>query len=554
MTRHRRFAEKVRRIGKLIFGIPVVVLLLLATSTMDARRADAVEPRTSKFVPSTPTRLLDTRSRGVMLTEGSVVALTVPATEATVSAVVINLTAVDATAPGFLTAFPDGVDRPESSNVNVSVAGQTIAGLATVPVDDRGRFVIYASMLTHVVVDLFGTYQAASSATDGRLITLPPTRVLDTRNGTALLPGQDRVVPVGHGVPSDASAVVVNVTATGARAAGFLTVWAAGSARPSTSNLNVSRTGETLANQVISPMADGAIQIYSQSGGDVLVDVVGYFTGRSAPLSSDGLFVPMTPTRLMDTRAEGVLNPMEDRLKPRRDWTVEVRVLGSHGVPARVAAVAMTTTVVDAEGPGFLTVWSAGSNKPATSNLNASRRGQTVANHAISPLSYRGVSVFTSSPMHVLVDVSGWFTGSPGDAPLRSVENVLPAVQGRLSIPAIGLNSTLGDGLDDAALNVGPMHWSLSSMPGELGTMSILGHRTSHGAPFRRIGDLRPGDLIAVTNAGASFTYQVQWTRIVDPDAVLGLVDNGTANLNLVACHPIGSQTQRIVVRAELVG
>jgi sortase A len=96
------------------------------------------------------------------------------------------------------------------------------------------------------------------------------------------------------------------------------------------------------------------------------------------------------------------------------------------------------------------------------------------------------------------------------------------------------------------------MHWSLSSMPGELGTMNILGHRTSHGGPFLRIGDLRAGDAITVSNDGISWTYRVTGSRVVAPQDVLGLVDNGNANMNLIACHPIGSTEQRLVVHAEL--
>jgi LPXTG-site transpeptidase (sortase) family protein len=511
-------------------------------------------PTTSHFVALAPARLFDSRSAVERVTAGTTLLFSVDPSVATgATAVVVNLTAVHPDGPGFLTAYPADRDRPQSSNLNVSQPDRTIANLATVPVDGQGRFAVYASVTTDLVVDVFGVYQAATQATAGRLVPLAPTRVFDTRTDHApLLAGDSRTVDLTAVVPRTAAAVVLNLTVTTTPAPGFFTVWAAGGERPNTSNLNVANTGDTVANQVIVPIRAGAVNVFSQSGGEVIVDVDGYFTGDDAPVSGDGLFVPVTPTRLLDTRAPGFLNPVEDRLKPRKDWTIDVPVLYSGGLATRASAVVMTTTLVDAEGPGFVSVWAAGSAKPTASTINASYRRQTIANHVITPVSFRGVSLYTSQPMHLLADVSGWFTGAPAPVVLKPVTNVLPAVSGRVVIAAIGVDAPLGDGLSDDGLDISPMHWSLSSMPGELGTMNILGHRTSHGAPFLRIGELRVGDAITISNDGISWTYRVTGSRVVLPQDVLGLVDNGTANLNLIACHPIGSTEQRLVVHAEL--
>jgi LPXTG-site transpeptidase (sortase) family protein len=518
------------------------------------RALAALVSTTSRFVPLAPTRLFDSRVSGDRLTAGTTLFFSLDPSVATgATAVVVNLTAVHPDGAGYLTAYPADRDRPQSSNLNVGRPDQTIANLATVPVDGQGRFAIYTSVSTDLVVDAFGVYQAAAQATAGRLVPLAPTRVFDTRSNHApLMAGDSRTVDLTAVVPRTAAAVVLNLTVTTTPAPGFFTVWAAGGERPNTSNLNVASSGETVANQVIVPMHDGAVNIFSQSGGDVIVDVDGYFTGDDAPVSSDGLFVPVTPTRLLDTRAPGILNPVEDRLKPRKDWTIDVPILYTGGLATRASAVVMTTTLVDAEGPGFVSVWAAGSIKPTASSINASYRRQTIANHVITPVSYRGVSLYTSQPMHLLADVSGWFTGAPAPVVSKPAINVLPAVSGRVVIAAIGVDAPLGDGLSDDTLDISPMHWSLSSMPGELGTMTILGHRTSHGGPFLRIGELRVGDAITVSNDGISWTYRVTGSRVVAPQDVLGLVDNGTANMNLIACHPIGSIEQRLVVHAEL--
>jgi LPXTG-site transpeptidase (sortase) family protein len=546
-----RFARKTRSTGVtlvVLFGSISGVL----TGSPDASAAPS--SATSRFAPLAPTRLFDSRDAAERIVGGQTLTLSLdPSIAAGATAVVVNLTAVHPDGPGFLTAYPADRERPQSSNLNVSRSDQTIANLATVPVDGQGRFAVYTSVSTDLVMDVFGVYRGATLATAGRLVPLAPTRVFDTRS--ARIPfaaGDTRSVDLTAVVPRTASAVVLNLTVTTTPSPGFFTVWAAGGDRPNTSNLNVASSGDTIANQVIVPMRDGAVNVFSQSGGDVIVDIDGYFTGDDAPVSTDGLFVPLTPTRLLDTRAAGMLNPVEDRLKPRKDWTIEVPVLYIGGIATRASAVVMTTTLVDAEGPGFVSVWAAGSAKPGASTVNASYRRQTIANHVITPVSYRGVSLYTSQPMHLLADVSGWFTGAPTPVVSKPVSNVLPAVNGRVVIGAIGVDAPLGDGLSDEILDISPMHWSLSSMPGELGTMNILGHRSSHGAPFLRIGELRVGDAITISNEGISWTYRVTGSRVVAPTEVLGLVDNSTANMNLIACHPIGSTGQRLVVHAEL--
>ena len=546
-----RFARRTRPLGAAL-----VVLFVSLGAVLSPSPSAVAAPilATSRFVPLAPTRLFDSRAAGERITAGKTLFFSVdPSVVTGATAVVVNLTAVHPDGPGFLTAYPADRDRPQSSNLNVSRPDETVANLATVPLDGQGRFAVYSSVATDLVVDVFGVYQAANQAAAGRLVPLAPTRVFDTRSSRApFVAGDSRTVYLTAVVPRTAAAVVLNLTVTTTPAPGFFTVWAAGGGRPNTSNLNVASSGDTVANQVIVPISDGAVNVFSQSGGEVIVDVDGYFTGDDASISGDGLFVPVTPTRLLDTRVPGVLNPVEDRLKPRKDWTIDVPVLYTGGLATRASAVVMTTTLVDAEGPGFVSVWAAGSPKPTASTINASYRRQTIANHVITPVSYRGVSLYTSQPMHLLADVSGWFTGGPAPVVSKPVDNVLPAVSGRVVIAAIGVDAPLGDGLSDDTLDVSPMHWSLSSMPGELGTMNILGHRSSHGGPFLRIGELRVGDAITVSNDGINWTYRVTGSRVVAPQEVLGLVDNGTANMNLIACHPIGSTEQRLVVHAEL--
>ena len=166
-------------------------------------------------------------------------------------------------------------------------------------------------------------------------------------------------VPLDRFIDKDATAVVLNVTATNATADGYYTVFAAGTARPPTSNLNVVKGG-TVPNQVIVPVSKTGVDVYSFAGGDVIVDVFGYFTGNSAPTSDDGLYVPVPPTRFLDTRTDD--NPLGAKQRLYADWTVEMNVIGRSDIPYSVSALVANTTVVNTRAAGFTTVYPAGTN------------------------------------------------------------------------------------------------------------------------------------------------------------------------------------------------
>jgi LPXTG-site transpeptidase (sortase) family protein len=507
----------------------------------------------NRFVPVPPQRLLDTRrAAGARLSAGKPVTLAIPSAGRAVSAALLNVTVADAAEPGYLTVFPDGTPVPESSNLNAERAGVTTANLVTVQVGTSGAVALYSSFATDLIVDLVGVYEPTDGSAAGRFVPVSPARAFDSRSsGGSLGAGQSVRVGLSNLLPSSAAVAVVNLTAVDAPA-GFWTASAAGSSRPATSNLNIDTNGDTLANQAYVALGSGAIDVYSDRGGHLIVDVVGYITNDAAPVSTEGLFVPIRPVRVLDTRAEGTLNPVADRLKPRAGSTLEVGVGGTEGIPTFAAGVAMNVTVAHANAAGFVTVWPAGSPLPGVSNVNTSRRGQITANHVVVAMSFRGVALRTSESAHLLADVTGWFVGHPASTSSRYKPDVIEQVSGRLRVPAIGFDLPLGDGLDDATLDKGPMHWTISTLPGELGTTMVLGHRWSHSAPFYRLAELRPGDVISIDDTHGHFEYRVTTTEIHRPDDVAGLVDDSTANVLLVACHPIGGVSQRIVVRAVL--
>jgi sortase A len=123
---------------------------------------------------------------------------------------------------------------------------------------------------------------------------------------------------------------------------------------------------------------------------------------------------------------------------------------------------------------------------------------------------------------------------------------------GRIRIPAIGVSEVFVQGTEAADLRKGPGHYPDTPLPGEHGTVAIAGHRTTYGAPFRRIDRLGRGDRIDLHMPYGDFMYRVERTRIVPPTetSVIDRVDHD--RLVLSACHPLYSAAQRIIVFARL--
>jgi hypothetical protein len=201
------------------------------------------------------------------------------------SAVVLNVTATQPSTGGYFTVWPRGADQPLASNLNFT-AGQTIPNLVVAKVGANGQVSFYNSQgSTHAIVDVLG-YFAAGSDYGG----LTPARLMDTRPGQLTVDGQAAgtgaigsggirhlTVAGRGGVPGNASAVVLNVTATQPSVGGYLTVWPRGADQPLASNLNFT-AGQTIANLVVAKVgANGQVSFYNNSGSThAIVDVLGY--------------------------------------------------------------------------------------------------------------------------------------------------------------------------------------------------------------------------------------------------------------------------------------
>jgi hypothetical protein len=258
-----------------------------------------------------------------------------------------------------------------------------------------------------------GTVQGPTPVPQDTYHPLTPARVLDTRDGTGGVPKRplaagphlDVAVTGRGGIPATGvDAVVLNVTATGGTTPGFLTIYPSGTSPPPTSNLNWS-TGRPVANLVtVAIGTDGMVSAFNGSGQtDVVFDVQGRY-GPSDPATRDGLFNALAPARLLDTRnTGGPVDPGQTR---------NLAVIGRGGVAASgVAAVALNVTITNPTTSSYLSVFPTGAPRPPTSTLNFVA-GEQLPNRVIVPVGAGGqVSLYNAlGRVHVVVDVSGWFT------------------------------------------------------------------------------------------------------------------------------------------------
>ena len=523
-----------RKMLALGVALPFVGALSSAKASAEHSRPQlAVPTGASAFVSVPPARLADTRPEqgvgGFFRLDANTIRVQIAGrggVPINATAGVLNVTAVNTTTAGFITVFPAGTARPEASNINIETAGQIIPNLVTVRLGTAagaaGAVDIFTQNHCDLVVDVNGAYTlVADVVAGGRFVGLETAfRVFDTRDsGSKVAQGGTARVNVSQVVPGSASAVVVNLTVTESNGAGFWTAYPAGGSFPQSSSVNTDGPNQTRANQAILPIVGGfrSIDVFSSGGGHLVVDVAGYFTGPTAALSSDGLFVPNSPYRTLDTR----VNPLYGRMYP--GWIAEFDYSGR----SLSQAVVVNLTATETRGAGFFTGYPARTNRPFASNLNASYRNQTIANHAILRTSTKGVAVFTQSGASLIVDVAGYFTGQPVAAFLAAPINIVPpppppaALPYKLYMPRIGKVGTVIEGVGRNVVDAGYVgHWPGTGFAGEHSHMVLFAHRTDYGGILRNMHTFVPGDEVTIESAdGRVFRYGFARRDITDASA-----------------------------------
>ena len=385
------------------------------TSTLcDELPAAATGPGT--YHPVTPTRILDTRTSGALVPaggftgvqiEGNTAIKGIPSTG--VTSVVLNVTVTSTTGGGNLTAWGDSTPRPKTSNLNWTGKNQTVANLVTVPVPADGAVDFYTNNGAAVIADVQGYYTA--DTTGATFVPVAPARIMDSRKAIGIStkkPINNATISLAvanhGGVPANATAVVVNLTATSTTGAGYFAAYPEGDAFPGVSNVDWDGSNATVAGLAVVQLGtDGNVAIKVHGISQVIADVSGYFT-EAAPGAE---FTSVAPARLLDTRyATGI----STKTPIPAGRTVVLQVTGKAGVPSGAKAVVLNVTVTGTVGAGFLNAWADGGTVPPTSNLDWFGANATVPNQVIVPLSANGrVDLRSNSKTQMIADVFGYY-------------------------------------------------------------------------------------------------------------------------------------------------
>ncbi len=410
------------------------------------------------YVPITPFRILDTRptsdiQRGSgALGAGAVRALQIIGVTglpsgtdpipSTASAVVLNVTAVQASASSLLTVYPTGTGRPNASNLNFT-AGAVTPNLVTAVIGQSGSVNIYNAVGTvNVLADVEGYFEPqASSDVTGEFHPISPVRVCDTRKSptyacaaagplAANVPRLVNVTGAGaNAIPATgAAAAVFNLTGVAGSAGTFLSVYPPSStgacATPKVSTLNLV-AGQVQANRVMVSLGpatsggpDTSVCVYNAAGKiNVILDANGWFGSASAAAGEQ--YQPIGPSRVCDTRTGSGLPCAGHELTAGGIDTVVVAGVG--GVPATSAAhpalaVIANLTAIDPTATTYLTLYAASlTHTPGVSDLNIGA-GEVLPNLAVVQLDTTGdakngdVIIFNSvGDVNAALDIEGWF-------------------------------------------------------------------------------------------------------------------------------------------------
>ncbi len=391
------------------------------TVTMTAARSVTAVfniPVALQFVSLSPCRVVDTRgangqfggpaiqggtSRDFPIPQGS--CLGIPSNAAAYS---LNVTVVPQGRLGYLTAWPTGFTRPQTSLMN-SFDGRTKADAAIVPAGQSSSVSIYVTNTANVIIDIDGYFTTPGSSTLA-FFSLPPCRIVDTRGangplgGPILANGHIRDFPILQSscdIPSYAQAYSLNFTAIpkNQQRLNYLTAWPAGTAQPVVSTLNAP-TGVTTANAAIVPAGtSGDIDVYpSGNDTDLLIDINGYFAAPSSQGSPLSLYT-FNPCRVLDTRQSG----------GAFSGKMTVNVTNSPcDVTSAAEGYVLNATVLPTGSLGYLTLWPDGQGQPAVSTLNAPD-GAVTSNMAIVPTTNGSIDAYASALTQLILDISSYF-------------------------------------------------------------------------------------------------------------------------------------------------
>ena len=424
------FATSVAGISDIAFVMDAGVwsLYYVLTGSGEIRKivptlAAPVQPGPLSFIPVAGDRVYDTRTLGTdtgPILAGTSRLVKVAAAQGTHRAALVNIALLRPANNSFLTAWQPRTARPTASNLNVQ-ASQAASNASIVPVDADGNVLMFTNATAHVVVDVLGFFDVTSgTSTAGRFEPVTPVRAVDTRNpadastnnfSRATIGGEDVVnVPLAgrFGLASGSSSVAVIVTALSgtANVGGNVVVYPHAGSVPVVANVNTGEALDRRANLVLVPLgADGSIDLAVRNVVNVIVDVVGSFTDGSDPASATGLYQPLEPTRIVDTRSALGFGRLPGGVS---------NTVNPAAVPDSALAVSQNIAMVGTGGAGFVAAFPAGlASVPVVSNGNSTAAGQVRSTLSLTTAgtggAAGGLAYHTSMASDLVVDVTGYF-------------------------------------------------------------------------------------------------------------------------------------------------
>ncbi|MEZ2390694.1 RHS repeat domain-containing protein [bacterium RCC_150] len=406
-----------------------------------------------------------------------------------VDAVVVNLTVVGGTTPNAAQVVPNTA-RHRDTTVLYSGFNDTVSNSAVVAVGSDGQLALISSTSQQFIVDVQGYFTSGDTLAPGGFVSLPTSRVVDTRDGTGFPAGAWTGTAVKSvelkgkgGVPDTATAVFANITviSTDVSNPAFSTLPGGGFANGNDPGTGINFRGNeiTAVAAVLNLNAAGVVDIKHYvsvtPGVNVLIDIQGYFDGQVSTSS-----FTTVESRLYDSR-------VSPNTAIPANTTVEVQIGGVGGLPAassNVAGVVMNITPLST-GFGYLRVWPSDEAEPNLSTVNYS--SDSVSNVVmVRPSATTGkIKVFNagSSPVNIVIDSQGWFANA----------NLLPpvTVDGTQS-GSRGKASMIGHALTDSSkLAMNPSSGNVN-FTGRLFNIRGIGQDTNVAWRYNSKYDQRP--------------------------------------------------------------
>ena len=411
-------------------GLVFLISVLLPTGTVQASglvtkdsflpSATAAGPIPAYYVPFGPVRIVDSRigqgiaSKLLNQTPVNFAVAGVAGIPTDAVAVTGNLTVTGQNHLGYVTLSPTPNPNPTTSTLNLPLNDNRANGVYIALGTGGVISAVTVSMNADIIFDVTG-YFTTTTVADSWYPVTTPTRLLDTRINVGLTGAFTNQAPRSlqvagvSGIPANAVAITGNITATGhagAAGSGYFAVTAVPTTNPTTSTLNFP-SADTRANNLVAPLAaNGTLSIVyigvgSENG---ILDVTGYFL----PDGNGGLYVPLVPVRVLDSRiglgAVKTFTPAQAGALP---------IAGHNSIdPAALAVTGnLTATTVTSGGYGYITPIT--TPTPSTSNLNVPS-GEDRANgfiSALGPDGSLGVGWNGYGSANLIMDLTGYFVG-----------------------------------------------------------------------------------------------------------------------------------------------